>query len=156
MVHTKHDSTFLTALIFLVLIYSGEIVAQEDTAATPDSSEQTWFVIETRHRLHPNFLQIDTVAPGDPFYLGEDELEARVILFNPHLGITMEGEALQMSDTLYNPAVQVRVIDEGEVSQESWAFYYTEAPHYRREDMLGFRIIDFRVDAAYIPIPDKK
>lgn len=141
-----------------LLLWSSPAQAQapaEDSLTIP-APKIPWFVVETRHRMYPSFLQIDTVRVDQVFLVGEEELEARIIQFNPHLGITTEGERLQMSDTLYNPAIEVEVKTDGEVSQTSWGFYYTEAPHYYRDQMLGFRILTFEVGEAYVANPKEK
>ena len=122
-----------------------------DSAKTVTSAES--FVVETHHRAYTNFKQIDTVGFADPFYIGEEEWEARIILFNPHLGITMKGEALQMSDSLRNPAIRIRVEHADTLIQESWGFFFTDAPHFRRENMLGFRLLEYNVGDEYIPVP---
>jgi hypothetical protein len=115
-----------------------------------------WFVVETRHRMYPNFHQIDTVAFGQPFEIGEGDVMARIVRFNPSLAVAKSGEILQMSDTLNNPAIRVRVIQDGKVTQESWAFT-NMAPHFRRENFFGFKLIEFRVDnKRYIEPPDQQ
>lgn len=114
-----------------------------------------YFVIETSHRLFAKFKQIDTVALNQPFEIDEGQNTAQVILFNPHLGITDSGKSLQMSDTLYNPAIRVQVNEGDKVVQECWGFYMAGAPHYRRNDLLGFRLVEFKVDPKYVMPPLK-
>ena len=129
-------------------------IAQDaDTSETETPDEH--FVIETRHRLFPQFVQIDTVIMNQPFYIGEEEYEARVIEFNPHLGITTKGEYLRMSDTLYNPAVRVQATL-GDIEQESWGFYVIAAPHFKRDDLLAFKLVEFKVGDEYIEAPARK
>lgn len=151
----KQIVRLLINTLLLAFLFSPVILA-DPADSTEKKTEEEYFVIETRHRLYPEFLQIDTVAVGDTFYIGEEEWGAEVIGFNPHLGITMEGEALQMSDTLYNPAVRVRVSYEGEIKQESWGFSIISSPHFRREDLLAFRLVDFKVDDKYVKAPAGK
>ncbi len=134
------------------LFMAGLCLAEESDSAITATSEES-FVVETHHRAYTNFKQIDTVGFADPFYIGEEEWEARIILFNPHLGITMKGEALQMSDSLRNPAIRVRVEHADTLVQESWGFFFTDAPHFRRENMLGFRLLEYNVGDEYIPVP---
>lgn len=144
---------YRVSLAFLVMIVVG-IAQSSDSSRTVESEEE--FVIETRHRLFPNFRQVDTVAIGEIFLVGEEELKAEVLKFNPHLGITDSGKYLQMTDTLYNPAVLVRLtMDDGRV-QESWGFYVMDAPHYRRDNLFGFKLVDFKVSEKYIRLPENK
>ena len=129
---------------------------QAAEAAPTDTLAENTFVVEIRHRMHPNFRQVDTVAVDEAFYVGEEEWEVRIVTFNPHLGITTKGERLVMSDTLYNPAIEVEVRVDDSLTQTSWGFYFVDAPHFYREDMLGFKIIDFNVGPEYIQPPDRK
>ena len=149
----------LTAALIIPLVLTMALITQvsaEEADSAKVDSEEEYYVIETRHRLYPNFSQIDTIAMDEPFYIGEDEYKGEVIAFNPHLGITTKGEALQMSDTLYNPAVKVRVSLEDEVQQESWGFFVMTSPHFRRENLFAFRLVDFKVSEKYIEAPARK
>lgn len=162
-IHFRSVFRFLTVAVFVFASAVVSPAAEPDSAGigftgdsvVVDHAGET-YVIETRHRLFPDFQQVDTVAFDEPFLIGEEEWEARVILFNPHLGITMEGKGLQMSDTLSNPAVRIRVEHADTLVQESWGFHYVDAPHYRRTDLLGFKLAEFKVGDQYIPLSDKK
>jgi hypothetical protein len=129
--------------------------------AAPDTSKQAaqaivapskatgeYYIIETRHRIFQDFLQVDTVTFGEPFLLGEEEDTARIFTFNPDLVIRLindtTAEAIQDSDTLKNPAVRIRV-SKNKVLQESWAFAAGGAPHFKRNDVFGFKIREFNV-----------
>lgn len=156
MVKTTLNSTLLAAIIILVALGSRPLAAQTgDSLLTADTTVVS-FIVETRHRLYPNFRQTDTVGLDQPFLIGEEELEARIVSFNPHLGITTDGQRLQMSDTLYNPAIQVEVRKDGEITQTSWGFFYVDAPHFYRDHMLGFRLLAFNVGNRYVPNPNDK
>lgn len=128
-----------------------------DSSATLDSvfvdSTKGSFVIQTSHRMFPSFHQIDTVFFGQRFALGEGEEDtAAVFLFNPHFSLTDNGKYAQLSDTLVNPAVHIRIMAKGKLLQESWAFYYTGAPHYRRNEFFGFKLNDFHVSDKYVKV----
>lgn len=142
--------------LLLSLVLAGGVIWAQVKAPVPTDSTGEYFVVETRHRLYPNFSQVDTVTVDEPFYIGEDEMKAVVIKFNPHLGITADGTALQMSDTLYNPAIRVRVTQADSLVQESWAFLGGGAPHFRRESMLAFKLLDFKVGDEYAMPPLRK
>jgi len=146
------NSALRLILAFLLLMGSATISADE--SKTPIAAhEQSYYVIETSHRVYPDFLQVDTITPGGSFLLGEEEYVVSVVLFNPHLGITQEGEYLTMSDTLYNPAIRVEVKLADSVVQQSWGFNRVGAPHYYRDHMFGFRLADFKVDDRFVPAP---
>ena len=144
----------LLPALAVAMFACGAALAQ-DTPPAPTDSAGEYYVIETRHRLFPDFRQIDTVAFGEVFLVGEDEWQARVALFNPHLGITQSGKALQQSDTLYNPAVRIRVEQNDSLLQECWGFHFTDAPHFRRTDLLGFKLVSYKVGPQYIAAPKK-
>ncbi len=151
---TTTNRFWLVMGLALALTLVSAAVAEEPQSAPSDSTGE-YYVIETRHRLFPEFRQIDTVGFGEVFLVGEEEWQAKVIMFNPHLGITQSGKALQQSDTLYNPAVRVRVEQADSLVQESWGFHFTDAPHFRRTDLLGFKLVSFKVGPQYIAAPKK-
>jgi len=148
-------------LLSIVIIFTSVPFAQStDSTVSTDSvkasASKNYFVIETRHRLFPKFLEIDTVKLNQQFLIGEEEYKAEVTVFNPHFIIDDSGKVYQDSDTLYNPAVRVKVIIDSAKTQESWAFFYGGSPHFRRENLLGFRLLDFKVDEKYIKPPEHK
>jgi len=108
------------------------------------------FVLEIKHRVFIDFHEVDTVRLNEKFEIGDGDAHGQVFTFNPHLAITEKGQYLQDSDTLYNPAVRVRLYQKDSVIQENWAFYYSEAPHFRRGDILGFRLLDFQVPDKFV------
>jgi len=142
-----------TTLIMLTAFFSALSADADSTGAVP--ADEDYFVIETTHRHYASFKQTDTVMFGVPFYIGEEEYKATILLFNPHLGITTTGEALEMSDTLYNPAARVRVEHADSLLQESWAFHFIDSPHFYRNALLGFKLVEFKVSDKYIPAPPK-
>jgi hypothetical protein len=119
-----------------------------DTIFSPND----WMVIETHHRMFPDFLQLDTVKPKERFQIGEDGPYGEVVRFVADLKVTMKGERAKMSDTLYNPAVLVRVYvpdtvtHQDSVIQETWAFLYGSSPHFSRQSFFAFLLRDFKVE----------
>jgi len=114
------------------------------------------FVLEVKHRVFTDFQEVDTVRMNEKFEIGDGEEFGQVFTFNPHLLITEKGQYLQVSDTLYNPAVRVRVYQKDSVVQESWAFYFADAPHFRRSDILGFRLLEFKVPDKFVRVKGPK
>lgn len=122
-----------------------------------------WMIIETHHRMYPAFLQVDTVKPKQKFQLGDDGPFAEVIKFVPDLKVTMKGERIKTSDTLFNPAALLRVTipdtltKKDSVVQESWAFFYSGAPHFSRQAFFAFKLVDFKVaNPKYVKLPEGK
>jgi hypothetical protein len=129
------------------------LMSSHSTTAT---SQGEYFVLEVRHRVFADFHEIDTVEMNKQFSIGEGDDVGEVFVFNPHFNISDSGRVLQLSDTLYNPAVRVRVTQKDSVIQESWAFFYGSMPHFRRNDLLGFRLLSFHVSDKYIPAQGPK
>lgn len=130
-----------------------------DTIFAPED----FAVIESHHRLYPDFLQTDTVKFYKRFQLGDEPIFAEVIRFVPDLKITMKGEKVKTSDTLFNPAVKLRVwitdtlTKKDSLTQESWAFLYGGAPHFSRNAFFAFNLRDFKVsNPKYIKPPERK
>jgi hypothetical protein len=120
-------------------------------------------VIETHHRLYPDFLQTDTVRFHQRFQIGEEPIFAQVERFVADLKITMKGEKVKMSDTLFNPAVLVRVwitdtvTHKDSLSQETWAFLYGGSPHFSKSAFFAFNLRNFKVaNPKYITPPERK
>jgi hypothetical protein len=120
-------------------------------------------VIETHHRLYPDFLQTDTVKFHQRFQIGDEPIFAQVERFAADLKITMKGEKVKMSDTLFNPAVLVRVwikdtvTQKDSLSQESWAFLYGGSPHFSKSAFFAFNLLNFKVaNPKYITPPERK
>jgi len=157
-------------LIVGVFSVAGQVLARDNPDSTkplitppamlsshaPASTPDEYYVLESRHRVFADFAQVDTVRMNQRFLIGEGEEEGEVFLFNPHFVITDSGKVMQVSDTLYNPAVRVRVSVGDSVIQESWAFYFGSAPHFRRNDMLGFRLLDFKVSDRFVRVEEPK
>ncbi|MCX6836086.1 MAG: hypothetical protein NTW07_13345 [candidate division Zixibacteria bacterium] len=157
-------------LVGVILVAAAALsLAQTDSSKTPSgqtptllsSHDQTpapdeFFILETQHKVFTGFHQIDTVRLNQKFPLGESDDVGEVFLFNPHFMITDSGKVMQLSDTLYNPAVRVRVTVGDSVVQESWAFYFSSAPHFRRNDMFGFRLVDFKVSDRFVRVAAPK
>jgi len=141
-----------------------------DSAVAPSGPDtdtifgrKDWMIIESHHRMFPGFLQVDTVKPKQRFQLGEDGPFAEVVKFVADLKVTMKGEKTKMSDTLYNPAVLIRVFvpdsatQMDSVLQESWAFYYGSSPHFSRQSFFAFMLLDFKVEnPKYVKSPEGK
>lgn len=129
----------------------------------PDTifSPEDYVVIETHHRVFQKFLQTDTVKFHQRFQLGDENIFAEVFKFVADLKVTMTGQKIKMSDTLYNPAVEIRVVtvdtltNKDSVTQESWAFYYGGAPHFSRNAFFAFKLLDFKLaNPKYVKPPE--
>ena len=156
----KHILKYSLLVGLLAFVHSSNLFAADSTKVavpldTVIHAVKGTFVVETRHRIHVSFQQIDTVQFGQSFDLGEGDFVAKVIGFNPDFAISLSGKKFQASDTLNNPAILVQVTaqDSTHNTQEIWAFYYGNAPHFRRESMFGFKLIDFKITEPIFVAP---
>ena len=136
---------------------AGSLAPDPDTIFSPED----YVVIETHHRVFPKFLQTDTVKFHQRFQIGDENIFAEVFKFVADLKVTMTGQKIKMSDTLLNPAVEIRVVsvdtltNKDSVTQESWAFYYSGAPHFSRTSIFAFKLLDFKlVNPKYVKPPE--
>ena len=94
------------------------------------------------HRMHASFAETTQVAPGEVFPVGDGEYTARVMQFYPEFQINDDGAIFSLSDRPNNPAVKLEVHHNDERIGFSWGFVTADVPHYRRDEMLAFRLID--------------
>jgi hypothetical protein len=164
---TNDTAKVLASDTIHVLLPSHQLADSVAAPSGPDTDTvfgpRDWMVIESHHRMYPGFLQVDTVKPKQRFQLGEDGPFAEVVKFVADLKVTMKGEKTKMSDTLYNPAVLIRVFvpdsatQMDSVLQESWAFYYGSSPHFSRQSFFAFMLLDFKVEnPKYVKSPEGK
>ena len=96
------------------------------------------------HRMHPTYAETVHVAPAESFPLSDEVFSGRVAGYLPDFKINDRGEITSGSDSIANPAVKVEVYRGWQRVQASWAFPGEGPPHYRAEDMIGFRLLEFK------------
>ncbi len=96
---------------------------------------------------------------GEKFQLSDAGYYAKVVDFVPDFAINSStGKVISRSDSLKNPAVKLVVYRGKERLEEVWAFQKTQAPHFSRQSMLGFKLLDFKIKDGFRNVeeePDK-
>lgn len=111
-------------------------------------------VVRINHRIYPQFDEVQRVAPGERFQIGDTDFTARIIDFVPDFAIDPETkEIFTRTELLRNPAIKIEVFDDDTKVEELWAFRGEGAPHFSRESMLLFRIEEL-IWKPGAPVPD--
>ncbi len=129
----------IAPLLFVLTLFAGVCSAQDEDTI-PDAGQ---IQIRVTHRVFTSFVDTLVVEIGENFWVGDTEYSAEVRRFNPDFGIK-EGEGvIERSEVAHNPAFQIHVFEEEEQVDEVWAFLGSDAPHYRRDSLLGFQVLSF-------------
>jgi hypothetical protein len=100
-------------------------------------------VLRINHRVFTQFEEVRRVPPGQHFQIGDTDFTARIIDFVPDFAISPETkEVFSRTEIPRNPAVKIEVFNDGRKVEEVWAFQGEGAPHFSRESMLRFRIVE--------------
>jgi len=90
------------------------------------------------------------VKLGERFELSDADYSAEAVEFVPDFAINLDTkEVISRSQAPNNPAVHVLVYQNEEQVDEVWAFTGKGAPHFYRDSMLAFVLVDYR--AAGVP-----
>ncbi len=93
---------------------------------------------------------------GEKFQLSDAEYYATAVDFVPDFAISSStGKVISRSDSLKNPAVKLVVYKGKDKLEEVWAFQKVQAPHFSRQSMLGFKLLDFKIEDKFRKVEDK-
>ena len=96
------------------------------------------------HRIYLEFQDTLTVAMNERQVIGDTEFSCEVIEFYPQFAINDSTKAIfTLSDEPLNPAFKIRVFENGEQKDDTWAFYGIEIPHFGRTSYLAFQVLSF-------------
>ena len=99
--------------------------------------------LKVHHRVFVGFQETHRVAPGETFIIGDTEYSARITGFVPDFLYDQEKkQVISASNELRNPAVRLEVYQNGTKVEELWAFAGDGPPHFGRESMLAFSILE--------------
>ena len=152
-------STSLFIVHFLISVlavasFSAPSWAQDDFAGRNDFTEVQ---MRVTHRIYPSFADTLSVAMLDTAQIGDTEFSFVVDQFLADFGIKPDGTLVSRSSTPHNPAFQVVVYEEEEEVDRHWAFFGTGKPHYRRDSLLAFEVLNFQIgDKNYIQAVPRK
>lgn len=160
--HTRSKRIFagrLLVTLALVLALTGA------TGAEGERPAPTFVKLRITHRVYLEFQDTLTVAMNERQIIGDTEFSCEVVEFYPHFAIMDSTKAVvSLSDEPKNPAFKIRVFQDEEKSEDTWAFYGIEIPHFGRTSYLAFQVLSFEYrgvvlggdDAATSPASGKK
>jgi len=97
------------------------------------------------HRLFPDFREEHTVAPGETFQLGDTDFSGRIVgVIKDFAFDDSTKRVFSRSDEPRNPALRIRIFEEGRTVEEVWAFGGEGPPHFARNSELFFHIDSLR------------
>jgi hypothetical protein len=112
--------------------------------------------IAVTHRVFPDYYEEFRVKMGEKFQLSDAEYFVTAVDFVPDFAInTSTGKVTSRSDSLKNPAVKLVIYKGKEKEEEVWAFQKVQAPHFSRQSMLGFKLLDFKIAEEFGKVEDK-
>ncbi len=101
--------------------------------------------LSVSHRIYKNYQEVRTVKMGERFYLSDGEYSAEATEFYPDFEINANTkEVISRSSEPNNPAVRVVVYKNDEKVDEVWAFGGGGSPHYYRDSLLAFQLVEFK------------
>jgi hypothetical protein len=143
MVRVLNPYVLVTAGILALLPVSCKSPVQELTIAV-------------RHRAHLGYYEEFQVRMGQKFQLSDTDYYARAVDFVPDFAISLsDKKVFSRSDSLNNPAVKLIVYRGHEKLEEVWAFQKVEAPHFSPQSMLGFKLLDFKINDEFKGAEDR-
>jgi hypothetical protein len=112
--------------------------------------------IAVTHRVFPDYYEEFRVKMGEKFQLSDAEYYAVAVDFVPDFAISQStGKVISRSDSLKNPAVKIIVFKGKDELEAVWAFQKVQAPHFSRQSMLGFKLLDFKIEDKFGKVEDK-
>jgi hypothetical protein len=118
------------------------------------------YKIASSHMIYPEYYEEFKVKLGQRFQISDTDYSAEVIDFIPDFTmVTATGKIYSLSDNYNNPAIKIVLYKNSEKVDELWAFQKIQAPHFSKNSMLGFKLIDFKIKGKlkyekYIPKPE--
>ena len=114
--------------------------------------------IRTRSRMYAEFSEEHTVKMYQKFPISDTDMEGVVVEFYPSFAIdTLTHKVVSLSDTLYNPAAKVLIIENNRKKEEAYAFPPGMMPHFSPRSFIGFELVDYKTSGKYImPTKDQK
>ena len=113
-------------------------------AAKAQKAAPSFVRLRITHRVHAQFQDTLTVAMNKRQTVGDSEFDFEVIEFYPHFAVIDSTHAVvSLSDEPKNPAFKVRVYQGEKTTEDTWAFYGVDVPHFARTSYLAFQVLGF-------------
>ncbi len=102
------------------------------------------------HRVFLEFVDTLTVKMNERRTVGDTEFSCEVVEFYPHFAIDSTKTVGSLSDEPENPAFKIRVYEKDKQTEDTWAFYGIDIPHYGRTSYLAFKVLEFEYRGTVI------
>jgi hypothetical protein len=100
--------------------------------------------------MYQKFTEEHQVKMYEKFPISDTDLEGVVVEFYPDFTIdTLTHKAISRSDTLYNPAAKILIIEGQNKKEEVWAFSPGLIPHYSPRSFIGFELVNYKTSKKY-------
>lgn len=146
---------FFLLLAIAMIAWPGTPLAQDDFA---DRTQFTEVTMRITHRIYPSFADTLSVEVMENVQIGDTEFSFEITKFLADFGIKPDGTLVSRSSTPHNPAFEIVVFEDDEEVDRHWAFFGTGKPHYQRDSLLAFEILNFhfgdKIYTASVPRKD--
>ncbi|HEX5133207.1 MAG TPA: hypothetical protein VFX92_12065 [Candidatus Krumholzibacteria bacterium] len=135
---------FMTLGIAVVLATPGGAGADEPGVTAPRYTAEV-IRVAISHRVVADFADTLTVNMRERQTVGDTDFSFEVIEFYPEFAIMDSTHAIvSVSADPNNPAFKIRIYENNEPTEDTWAFYGIDIPHYGRTSYLAFKVLSFR------------
>ncbi|UCH83907.1 MAG: hypothetical protein JSW50_15950 [Candidatus Latescibacterota bacterium] len=126
--------------VLLVLLLPLPVLGMTGTHGTQVST----VTVEIGHRIHPDFHQQIQTKMNVKEQVGDTDFFFEIIEFYPHFAyIDSTKEIVSLSDEPTNAAFKIRVYENDEVVEDTWAFFALKVPHFSPTSYLTFDVTSF-------------
>ncbi|MBI5118308.1 hypothetical protein HZA56_17670 [Candidatus Poribacteria bacterium] len=103
-----------------------------------------FFTIRVRHISDVAAFEDHRVRLGEEFFIADTEYSAKMKSFIPDFAISLKTrKAVSRSDKLLNPAVELAVSYQEQLSYETWVLYQDPIPHTIHDPGYYFQFISY-------------
>ena len=107
-------------------------------------SQVTSVTLDIGHRMHPDFYQQIKTEMNKREQVGDTDYFFEIIEFFPHFTyVDSTKEIVSLSDEPKNAAFKIRVYENDEIVEDTWAFYSVKVPHFSPASYLTFQAVQF-------------
>lgn len=136
----------LLAGVFTVLLPRSPIANDDSTDSTVAGAghRSESVLLKIRHRVHHAFRERMTAKMNERYQIGDTDYFFEIVEFYPHFAIVdSTREVVSLTAEPKNPAFKINVYEDGELVDETWAFYSIKIPHFARTSMIAFEVLSF-------------
>ncbi len=152
----SRTSTRPTALSCAAVILVIAIAGTCDAGGADETSPKSLKVV-VGNRLYPNFQETIDATMQTRTAIGDTDFSFEAIEFYPHFAIVdSTKKVVSLSDDPKNPAFRIRVYQNDEAIDSTWAFYGIKAPHYAPTSYLTFTVVEFEYRGVVYGKKDEK